>query len=75
MVGVIRSAGRYSVAFNWTCLEQLVSLFSNIISVVKLKQYGVGRLGMDTNHSPNLGKLYFVLTKKKSDSASHIVFV
>jgi hypothetical protein len=46
-VGVMHSAGRYSVAFIWTFLEQLVSKFANIISVVKLKKSGIGRLGMD----------------------------
>ena len=53
MVGVMHSAERYSVAFIWTCLEQLVSMFANVISVVKLKQSGIDRLGMDIRHIPS----------------------
>jgi hypothetical protein len=53
MVDVTHYAGRYRVAFIWTCLEQFFSMFSNMISVVKLKQSGIGRLGMDTRHIPS----------------------
>jgi hypothetical protein len=53
MVGVTHSTEHYSVAFKWTCLEQLVSMCANIMSVVKLKQSGIGRLGMDTQPIPS----------------------
>jgi len=53
MVDVMHFAGRYSVAFVWTYLEQLVSIFAYIMNVVKLKQSEIDRLGMDTRHIPS----------------------